>query len=151
MRGVARDDQGILQRGRVIPREALAAAGGFASRRELLAMGCWPDFIDLSVRYRRILPVRKGYYASVDLHPLILRALRAGGRLACTTALAWYQGQPVSRFEPVHVVVPRNASGVDRRGAVVHWTRRELEGTRTLVSEEVARWQARSCRAARTT
>ena len=131
-----------------IPRNALAHLGGFASRRELLALGCSPEHIDLSVWYRNILPTRKGWYAAKGTAPLILRALRVGGRLACVSALAWYDGREVAREEPVHVVVPYGASRLSREGAVVHWSRRPLAGTRLVVDEDVARWQAASCREA---
>lgn len=65
--------------------------------------------------------------------------------LACVSALAWYDGEPVE--EPIHVLVRRGASRLGP-GAVVHWTRRELGGSRLMVDEKVASMQAATCRAA---
>jgi hypothetical protein len=127
------------------PADVVAALGGIASRDELLAARLWPEEIDLSRRYGRILRVRRGWYASLGTSPLVLRALRVGGRLACVSALAWYEGREVPKEEAVHVLVRYGASRLGG-GAVVHWTRRELEGTRLVVSERVARLQEAGCR-----
>ena len=132
-----------------IPVNAVAHLGGHASRWELIALGCDPDYIDLSLWYRHILPTRKGWYASRGTPKVVLRALRVGGRLACTSALAWRSGEDTSPEEPVHVLVKYGASRLGRDDAVVHWTRRDLPGSRLAVTEEVARRQAASCRARR--
>ena len=128
-----------------LPWNALASLGGYASRRELVEMGCSDDFIDLCVWYRRILPVRKGWYVTPDMPSAVVRALRVGGRLACVSALAWHQGRAVESDEPVHVLVRYGASRIGK-GAVVHWSRRDVAGSRTVVSAEVARSQAATCR-----
>jgi len=91
-----------------IPVNAVAHLGGHASRWELIALGCDPDYIDLSLWYREILPARRGWHASRE-----------------------------------------TPEGLGRDDAVVHWTRRDLPGSRLVVTEEVARWQAASCRAKR--
>lgn len=124
----------------------VAHLGGHASRAELVALGASPQWIDLNVWYRHILPTRKGWYASKGTHPAILAALRVGGRLACESAVAWHEGREVP--EPLHVLVGYGASRLGR-GAVVHWTRRELRGSRLVVDEELARRQAATCRARR--
>ena len=131
-----------------LPWNALEALGGFASRSELVGLGCSLDFIDLCVWYRRILPVRKGWYASRQTPRAVLRALRVGGRLACVSALAWHEGREVPEDQPVHVLVGHGASRLGE-GGVVHWSRRDIAGTRTVVSAEAARVQAASCRATR--
>jgi hypothetical protein len=147
--------------------KALESLGGFAHRHELVGMGCWPAMIDLSLYYRKILRVRQGQYASVGTPPAVLRALRVGGRLACVSALAYYERgrAPAGRGrrdggasgrgaggagDPLHVLVRRGASRLGIRAGeavVVHWTRREVEGTRLVVSERAARAQAAWCRA----
>ena len=132
--------------------EALESLGGFAHRHELVGEGCWPAMIDLSLYYRKILRVRQGQYASVGTPPAVLRALRVGGRLACVSALAYYQlgRQPGAGAEgdPLHVLVRHGASRLGiHEPVVVHWTRREVEGTRLVVSERAARAQAAWCRA----
>jgi hypothetical protein len=118
--------------------------------------------IDLSLYYRKILRVRQGQYASVGTPPAVLRALRVGGRLACVSALAYYEqgggsesgpgASDGAKGDPLHVLVKHGASRLGihaREPVVVHWTRREVEGTRLIVSERVARAQAVGCRAAR--
>jgi hypothetical protein len=131
-----------------IPRNALAHLGGHASRKELVALGCDPDYIDLSLWYRNILPTRRGWYASAGTDPLVLRALRVGGRLACVSALAWHEGIDVPRDEPVHVLVKYGASRLGS-GAVLHWTRRYVPGGRLAVTYAVAKLQAERCKARR--
>ena len=130
----------------LLPWNALDHLGGFASRAELMRFGCSPAFIDLSVWYRRILPLRRGWYGSRGLDPLVLRALRIGGRLACASAVAWYEGRAWEG--PVHVLVPYGASRLGQ-GAVVHGSRRAHAGSRTVVALEVARRQAATCRISR--
>jgi hypothetical protein len=129
--------------------KALESLGGFAHRHELVGMGCWPAMIDLSLYYRKILRVRQGQYASVGTPPAVLRALRIGGRLACVSALAYYERS--GEGDPLHVLVRHGASRLGIRAGeavVVHWTRREVEGTRLVVSERAARTQAAWCRVA---
>lgn len=130
------------------PAEVVELLGGVAQRRELLEAGVWPDEIDLSRRYGRILKVRRGWYASLDTPRPVLRALRAGGRLACVSALAWHRGEAIPTAEPVHVLVRYGASRLRREGAIIHWSRRYVPGSRTVVSEAEARLQAATCRAA---
>jgi acyl-CoA thioesterase FadM len=134
-----------------IPR-ALESLGGFAHRHELVGMGCWPAMIDLSLYYRKILRVRQGQYASVGTPPAVLRALRVGGRLACVSALEYYERGGGADDGPLHVLVRHGASRLGIRTGdpvIVHWTRREVEGTRLVVSERAARAQAAWCRATR--
>lgn len=110
-------------------------------------MGCWPEMIDMARYYRQILGVRRGQYASTSTPALVLRALRVGGRLACVSALDFHEGR-ARPDQPVHVLVTYGSSrlGIDRAGpAVIHWTRRSVNGTRTIVSEKVARAQAERC------
>ena len=134
------------QAGRMLPAKAVAHLGGHASRTELLALGCDPTFIKLSLWYRTILSTRRGWYALPGTPGPILRALRAGGRLACVSALAWWEGHDVPEDEPVHIAVHYGATRLDP-GAVAHWSRKEIPGTRLVVADEVARQQAATCRA----
>lgn len=137
---------------RVRVRDALEKLGGIASRSELLAMRVYPDGIQIGVNYGSILRVRKGWYASVGTPRPVLRALRVGGRLACVSALAQYESPDGSRDDEtaeLHVLVKRGASRLRIPAGeriVIHWTRRDPEGSRTMVSEQVARQQAATCR-----
>lgn len=127
--------------------------GGVATRGELIDAGGSPEMVDLFAWYRRILRTRRGLYVSVGTSPLVIRALKAGGRLACVSALAYHR-DPVptvgeARDMELHVLIER---GVSRARAeegekiVFHWTRKRLEGSRVAVSEEVALAQAEACR-----
>lgn len=131
------------------PKHRVRALGGIATRADLFAHGCTRDEIDLAVRYGWIISVRKGVYASRDLDPTVLRALRVGGRLACVSAVAWFEGRAIRPDEPVHVLVRGNASRLGGGEAVIHWSRRRVSGSRGIVDEEVARRQAAACRASR--
>ncbi|CAN5165301.1 hypothetical protein BH11ACT4_BH11ACT4_08970 [soil metagenome] len=134
----------VGQRGVVMVEDALRELDGFASRDELLERRCWPEMIDLSLYYRRIVRVRRGWYALPSVDARIVTALRVGGRLACVSALAFYSDAVDPG--PVHVVVPYGASHLDRGDAIVHWTRRPIAG-RLVVTPEAAAKQARYCRA----
>lgn len=131
--------------------EVMRDLEGFASREELLALKCRPEMIDMSIYYRRIVPIRRGQYALPGLDPRFVRALRAGGRLACVSALSYYADADADadRAEsiPVHVLVPYGISHLPTGDSVVHWTRRPLKGSRLVVSQDLAERQARTCRA----
>ena len=129
----------------MLPPAAVEYFGGHASRRELLSVGCDDTFIKLCLGYRTILPTRRGWYALPGTPAPIIRALRAGGRLACVSALTWYAGCPVPEEEPVHILVPYGASRLGR-DAVVHWTRGPLPVDRLVVPRGLAELQAERCR-----
>lgn len=124
---------------------ALSQCGGVASRRQLLAMGVNPDWLDMGLYYRRILRVRIGWYALPGTSYAVLAAVRAGGRLTCVSALEHHAGREPQH--PLHVAVPRNADP-DRLGPgiVAHWMRGRIDGTNAAVSPELARRQAERCR-----
>ena len=126
--------------------DAMARLEGYASRDELAAETGWPEWIDIWLNYRKIVPVRRGHYVAPGLDERVVRALRVGGRLACVSALAYYENRPVDG--PVHVLVTYGSSRLGADSSVIHWTRRPLPGTRVVVSREVAEAQARHCRRA---
>jgi hypothetical protein len=103
-------------------------------------------FITLSLWYRTIVPTRRGWYALPGTPRPILRALRAGGRLACVSALSWRGGRDVLDDDPVHIAVYYGASRIGA-GVVAHWSRKDVPGTRLVVDDEVALQQAATCRA----
>lgn len=137
--------------------DALEKLGGFASRDELMRMRIYPYGIRLSVEYGKILRVRKGWYASLGTPAPVLRALRIGGRLACVSALAHHESPDGSWDDgtsELHVLVDRGASRLRVRAnerVVIHWTRRHLDGTRMVVSKQVALSQAEACTATNST
>jgi len=130
-------------------------SGGIASRRQLLAWGVDPGWIDLAAWYgRHVIRVRHGWFARSGESPEVLRAWRVGGRLTCISALAFHEGA-----EPgpaLHIEVPRNACQLrdpDRRKArlgpeapvVVHWTRNPGPGTARAVTRDHAVEVAARC------
>jgi hypothetical protein len=124
--------------------EALAQCGGVAPRRVLLEMGVDADWLDMGLYYRKILPVRIGWYALPGTSPAVVAAVRAGGRLACVSALELHQGREPRH--PWHIVLSRSA---DHRRVpadmVAHWTRGLIDGTHAAVSVELAHRQAAQC------
>lgn len=107
-------------------------------------MGVDADGLDMGLYYRKILPVRIGWYALPGTSPAVLEAVRAGGRLACVSALELHEGHEPRH--PLHIVVPRSAD--HRRipaDMIVHWTRGLIDGTHAAVSPALARRQAAQC------
>jgi hypothetical protein len=130
--------------------DALAACGGLATTAELAARGVERQQLDIAVMYSRVVRVRKGLWATLDLAPAALPALRAGGRLACVSALV-FLGEIEDAGFPLHLAAPLGVTSWHprrHRGAVVrHWSRRALPGDRLAVSAETAWAQFALCRA----
>lgn len=117
--------------------------GGLARTSELYALGFWQSLLQASERYGTIIRVRRGWWATPDTPEIAVEARRAGGRLACVSALEFYgEAQPDVLL---HVALDRSAKTPDGKYVVAHWSREKLPGTRLAVSVEVAREQARSC------
>ncbi|MFZ2963797.1 MAG: hypothetical protein WA006_03840 [Rhodoglobus sp.] len=134
----------------------LRELGGLASLGELLARGHWRERIDIAVMHRKIIRVRKGWYALADEAEAVIRAWRVGGRLACRSAVAFHTG--TDDVDTLHVEVPANAARLrspnyaKRRlghddGVVVHWVSNPGGGPRRAVPLERALRQAERCRA----
>lgn len=121
--------------------------GGVARTFELHEHGFTEEIITAFVAHGRVIRVRQGWYATHDTPPLAVAAIRAGGRLACVSALA-HHGL-VEPGGPLHISVGRSGNPRAAAGVVVHWTRRDLAGDRVAVSAEEAWKQARVCRAVR--
>ncbi|MBA4248895.1 MAG: hypothetical protein C0444_11490 [Microbacterium sp.] len=128
--------------------------GGIASRRELLAAGWTDTEFWFALRYRNLDRIRQGWYAASDLPTDARAAWRAGGPLACVSALRRYGLLPpgedaagVAR-ETLHICLPAGGRvGRDApEGLVVHWsTADRYSGTRQAVSPAVALRQACAC------
>jgi hypothetical protein len=134
---------------------ALERLGGFAKRAELVWLGVTADEIELAAWYgRRLIRVRKGWYANPREDPEVLRAWRVGGRLTCVSALAFHQGAAPGRV--LHVEVPGSTARVrdpdyrraplgEHAAVVLHWARRPGPGTRRAVTVEHALAVASVC------
>jgi hypothetical protein len=119
--------------------------GGLLRTSELYALGFWQSIVQWSNWYGTIIHVCKGWWATKDTPPAVIAARRAGGRLACVSALAHYgvgEGDGL-----LHVALGRSGKHPHAPGVVVHWSRRNLPGDRQAVSLEVAREQAERCKA----
>jgi len=129
---------------------ALVKCGGLATTAELAARGVERQQLDIAVMYRRVLRVRKGLWASLDLEPHALRALRAGGRLACVSALV-HHGVIEDADFALHVSAPLGVTSWHprprREGVVRHWSRNRLPGDRLAVDADTAWAQFALCRA----
>ena len=131
--------------------------GGLASLGELLDRGHWREFVDIAVMHRKLIRVRKGWYALADEQVPVIRAWRVGGRLACRSAVAFHAG--ADALDTLHVEVPANAARLRSPNyakqrlsrddnVVVHWVSRPEGGDRRAAPLERALQQARRCQAA---
>jgi len=119
--------------------------GGLVRTSELLAIGIEPEWIRIGRNYGRLIQVRKGWWALPGTSETALRAWRAGGRLACVSALE-YHGVTLEAGGPLHVEVGAASKGARSPGVVVHWSRDQRNGDRRAVSVEVAWRQTVTCR-----
>jgi len=129
----------------------IALYDGIATTAELLRGGFSPVEIRLWHDYRRILRVRKGLWANLDVRDDVVLAARVGGRLACVSALEHHGVVPPELVgRDIHVDLSRSASrlrSLRDRNVVLHWSRAERDGDRQAVSIEVALDQAQRCEA----
>lgn len=136
----------------------LRRCGGIASRRELLAVGRLHGWTETDLRFAQdygyLDRIRPGWYASADLPADARAAWRAGGPLACVSALAHYgllDHDHQCHQLTLHICLTRNGRLPVTAPAdlVVHWnTADRLSGTRRAVAPLVAARQFRSCAAA---
>lgn len=113
-------------------RSVLAALGGIAPARDLMAAGVDPNRLRMAVEDHAILRFRKGWYAVFGLAPDVIRASRIGGVLTCVSA-ARHHGLWVPDDDRLHVAVARHSSRLrsphdhherlrlDAPEVVVHW------------------------------
>lgn len=135
----------------------IARHGGIAARRELLAGGWTETDIWLGDIWGCLDRIRRGWYAAEDLPDDARAAWRAGGPLACVSALLHHGLLPPAPGDAalgLHICVasdghvPRD----DPYGPpppdplIVHWsTADRRSGSRRAVSPAVALRQARAC------
>jgi hypothetical protein len=130
--------------------DRIARLGGLARTSELLQAGIDDELIRMAARYRRIIDAGHGWWALPETPSRVVTARRAGGRLACTSALRFHgflPEQASADIEAVHVSLARSARKPTHPGLVLHWSRAILPGDRCAVSVEVAVQQAARCRA----
>lgn len=132
------------------------------SRAELLALGASGASLTSAVRSAHLLRLRRDHYALPNVNRQIATAVRVGGRLTCTSALA-EAGVFVHRSEFTHICMPPLASRSrspqsrfvplrlsERDGAELHWVEL-LEpngGSEAVVDIRDALFQSLHCQTA---
>ncbi len=123
--------------------KAIWLHGGLARTSELYGVGCWQSWLQWNMWWGNIIHVSRGWWAAPDTPALAIKARRAGGRLACVSALELY-----GECEPdglLHVALERSSKRPRDPLVVGHWSRKTLPGSRLAVSVEIAREQAEAC------
>lgn len=125
------------------------------SRADLHLLGMGDKPIRRLVRTGSLLRVRRGLYLRGDCDPVIVGASRAGGRLACVSALSWsgvfVQGGSASTRDGIHAHVPSHGSRFDAATARLHWAplSRQPHPTDPVVDVVDALAQSSACQTAR--
>lgn len=132
--------------------------GGIASRRELLDAGWSETDLWFALSYGNLSRIRRGWFAASDLSDDARRAWRAGGPLACVSALLHHgllDAAPSDDALGLHICLPSDGHLPASDGSlptdeqpslVVHWsTTDRRSGTRRAVAPAVALRQARAC------
>jgi hypothetical protein len=129
--------------------DAISDCGGLATTAELASRGVERQQLDIAVMYGRVLRIKKGLWATPDFTPQALPALRAGGRLACVSALVFHGEIEDAGFD-LHLAAPLGVTSWhprrNRRDVVHHWSRQPLPGDRLAVSSATAWAQFALCR-----
>ncbi len=135
-----------------IPLQWMLALGGVARPADFRDRHCSDDDLRWGVRFGNIVRVRIGWYALPAVDPMVIEAVRLGGRLACASALAYLDGHSIGTADHrLHIEMPANA--VSRvppdlaAGVRVHWARRPSAGDRAVIDVVSARRQWQACRA----
>lgn len=106
--------------------EYMRSHGGILSRASLAAAGVDDDLIRRAVRMGELTRVRRGWYSVPGAHPDAVRAVAAGGRVTCGSALALF-GIWCFDVPELHVAVD---PGARRRAVDVHFHSARLRTTR---------------------
>ena len=120
--------------------------GGLATTAELLAANIEWDWLRIAAMYgSSIIHVRKGWWGTSDTDEAVIDARRAGGRLACISALG------LSTSGDLHIEVERNKARRRNllpadRNVIVHRPLRASPGNNARVTQAAARRQAQTCR-----
>ncbi|NQX12975.1 DUF559 domain-containing protein [Microbacteriaceae bacterium VKM Ac-2855] len=134
--------------------------GGLAATHQLLARGHHDRYLTWAVHAGVVIRVRQGWYCLPDLNETTVRAVRVGGLVACTSALAMRKVW-VLDAAPLHVAVhardARLRTSIDRTvrladqpesDVVVHWSARRFRQSQLVQSVEEALVEVVSCQSA---
>lgn len=117
-----------------------------ARTRDLRRAGLSKVGLASAVERGELIRVRRGRYAGSETPTMVLRALRAGGRLSCLSELR-HRGIWVMDSDVVHVRVAANSSRMppDPAGVRRHWRGHQLESGSGHVSILDALEDASTC------
>ena len=107
--------------------QALRGRGGIASTATLEESGVSARQVERSAAHGTIERLRRGWYAVPDASEPVVRAVRAGGALACVSALA-AMGVWTMPDARLHVVIPRGTRTTSRTNVRLHRSDRERTG-----------------------
>ncbi|MEN2738092.1 hypothetical protein ABCS02_09890 [Microbacterium sp. X-17] len=117
--------------------------------RELRAAGWSRTQIDGAVATGTLVRVRRGRYLPPDAPPVVVEAVRHGGRLDCISLLA-HLGVFVFDSQTLHVQFDRGASRLPpRSSSVAHWRRSSAGEADTATGLREALAQACRCQSPR--
>ncbi|THG29792.1 endonuclease domain-containing protein [Naasia lichenicola] len=139
----------------------IEAHGSLIATHELHALGFARSSIARAIADHEVIRIRQGWYANPWLGIAAQQAARVGGQLACSSAAVelglWVPGTQRN----IHVCVEPNAaqlrtgtsyrtrlSSLPDEPVVVHWSGRDLKGSRVVVSAEACIRQVMSCHSA---
>lgn len=100
--------------------EVTRRAGGIVPTRALRAAGFSDHAIRQALATRQIYRVRKGWVATRDVDPAVIRAVRAHGVLTCLSE-AIRRGLWAINDGQIHIAARKHAGGIKSTGCVVHW------------------------------
>ena len=138
--------------------------GGIVRRSDLLQAGWTDDELRIAYGYwGRPERLRHGWYCVPELPDDVRRAWKAGGPLACISAIRWYAGEPIG--EPIHIAMHDHRHPRQRRpqagtttpvtwakpeAPIIHWHNADHAAENAwAVPPELAHRQAATCAAAR--
>lgn len=107
--------------------QTLRRRGGIASIAALEESGVSARQVERSAAHGTIERLRRGWYAVPDASEPVVRAVRAGGALACVSALA-AMGVWTMPDARLHVVIPRGTRATARTSVRLHRSERERTG-----------------------
>ena len=98
---------------------------GLVRTRELVGVGIDEEWIRIARNYGKLIHVRQGWWALPGTPEMLLRAWRAGGRLACVSALAFH-GVSLELGDHLHIEVSAASKGALRQASRCREARRGL-------------------------
>ena len=126
--------------------EIVRSLGGMAQKQQLVARGARDLDLTRAVRLGEVTRARQGWYTTLPVDSLVVRAVRVGGRLTGISAIEAAGGWVLGESQ-LHVSVPAHSARLrqqfDRharldvtntRGVVLHWDSVDVGGRGSVAS-----------------